>query len=75
MSVFGPLFLFAGLLQPRKTALAGLVFTLSRLVGGLAYSYGGYKHPLKMFAGITYHLSEVYIIFLLGAEAYKFVNL
>jgi uncharacterized MAPEG superfamily protein len=58
MSVFLPLFLIIGLFKPKKTAMAGLIVLIFRIIGGVGYLYK------KRVFGAAFHFGELYILFL-----------
>ena len=58
MSVFLPLFLIIGLFKPKKTAMAGLIVLIFRIIGGVGYLYK------KRVFGAAFHFGEIYILFI-----------
>jgi hypothetical protein len=68
MSVFMPIFLIAGLFEPVKVAIAGVVVWIFRIVGGIGYLYG------QRMYGAPYHLGELYLLYIVCTIAYKFLN-
>lgn len=64
-SVFMPLFLIVGLFEPKKTAIAGMVVLLFRILGGIGYLKG------KRMIGAGFHLGELYILYLAFKIAYN----
>jgi len=65
MSVFMPIFLIAGLFEPKNVAIAGLVVFVFRLIGGIGYLYGN-----RMY-GAPWHLGELFLLYTVGKIAYK----
>ena len=60
-SAFLPLYYAIGLVQPRKTAVAGASILFFRTIGSLAY--GGLL-PISRRWGGLYHLGEAYLVYL-----------
>ena len=67
MSVFMPIFLIAGLFEPKNVAIAGLIVLIFRIIGGLAYLYG------RRMYGAPFHIGELYLLFIVVKIAYKFL--
>jgi len=63
MSVFMPLFLIAGIFEPTKVAIAGLIVWIFRLIGAIGYLYG------KRMYGAPWHLGEIYLLYIIGCSA------
>jgi len=68
MSVFMPIFLIAGLFEPKNVAIAGLVVFVFRLIGGIGYLYGNRLY------GAPWHLGELFILYTVGKIAYTLLN-
>ena len=67
MSVFMPIFLVAGLFEPKNVAIAGLIVLVFRIIGGLGYLYG------KRMYGAPFHIGELYLLFIVVKIAYNFL--
>ena len=65
MSVFMPIFLIAGLFDPKNVAIAGAIVLLFRLIGGIGYLYG------KRVYGAPWHFGELFLLYTVGKIAYK----
>lgn len=65
MSVFMPIFLVAGLFEPKNVAIAGAIVLLFRLIGGIGYLYG------KRIYGAPWHFGELFLLYTVGKIAYK----
>ena len=65
MSVFMPIFLIAGLFEPKNVAIAGLIVLIFRLVGGIGYLYD------KRVFGAPWHIGELFLLYTVGKIAYK----
>ena len=65
MSVFMPIFLVAGLFEPKNVAIAGSIVLIFRLIGGIGYLYG------KRIYGAPWHIGELYLLYIVGKIAYK----
>jgi len=68
MSVFMPLFLIAGLFEPIKVAIAGVIVWIFRVVGGVGYLYG------QRMYGAPWHLGEIYLLYIIASTAYKLLT-
>ena len=68
MSVFMPVFLVAGLFEPVKVSIAGVIVWIFRIAGGI-----GYLNGRRMY-GAPYHLGEIYLLYIVCTIAYKFLN-
>ena len=60
MSVFMPIFLVAGLFEPKNVAIAGAIVLLFRLIGGIGYLYG------KRVYGAPWHFGELFLLYTVG---------
>ena len=67
MSVFMPIFLIAGLFEPKNVAIAGTIVLFFRLIGGIGYLYG------KRVYGAPWHIGELYLLYIVGKIAYKMI--
>jgi len=67
MSVFMPIFLVAGLFEPKNVAIAGSIVLIFRLIGGIGYLYG------KRVYGAPWHIGELYLLYIVGKIAYKMI--
>ena len=65
MSVFMPIFLVAGLFEPKNVAIAGVIVLIFRLIGGIGYLYG------KRIYGAPWHFGELFLLYTVGKIAYK----
>lgn len=67
MSVFMPIFLIAGLFEPKNVAIAGTIVLIFRLIGGIGYLYG------KRVYGAPWHIGELYLLYIVGKIAFKMI--
>ena len=68
MSVFMPIFLIIGLFKPKKTAIAGLIVLVFRILGGIGYFFN------KRVYGAPFHLGEIYILYLGFLTVYELLK-
>ena len=67
MSVFMPIYLVAGLFEPKNVAIAGLIVLIFRIAGGIGYLYG------KRVYGAPWHIGELFLLYTVGKIAYKMI--